>query len=36
MSKVYVGTYHKYNSGSIQGEWLDLTDFANKDDFLEA
>ena len=22
--KVYVGTYHKYNSGSIDGAWIDL------------
>jgi len=33
--KLYVGTYHKYNSGSIQGEWVDLDDFNNKDEFLE-
>ena len=36
MSKIYVGTYRKYNEGSIKGDWLDLTDYANKDDFLEA
>ena len=23
---VYVGTYHKYNNGSIQGAWIELTD----------
>lgn len=34
-ARVYVGTYAKYNSGSIAGEWLDLSDFADKDDFLE-
>lgn len=26
--KVYVGTYAKYNNGSIQGEWIELEDFA--------
>ena len=33
--KVYVGTYAKYNSGSLEGKWVDLTDFDNDDDFLE-
>ncbi|MDE1188864.1 MAG: antirestriction protein ArdA [Pantoea sp.] len=33
---VYVGTYHKYNGGSIDGKWLDLTDFDGKDEFYEA
>ncbi|WP_313685159.1 antirestriction protein ArdA [Pantoea sp.] len=33
---VYVGTYHKYNCGSIYGKWLDLTDFDGEDDFYEA
>ncbi len=33
--KVYVGTYAKYASGSIDGKWVDLTDFDNEDDFLE-
>lgn len=36
MSKIYVGTYRKYNEGSLKGDWLDLADYANKDDFLEA
>jgi antirestriction protein len=31
---LYVGTYSKYNSGSIAGEWMTLTDFIDKDDFL--
>ena len=31
---VYVGTYHKYNCGSIFGMWLDLTTFADYDEFL--
>ncbi|MEB8610279.1 antirestriction protein ArdA [Cronobacter sakazakii] len=33
---VYVGTYHKYNCGSIFGQWFDLTDFDDKDEFQEA
>ena len=31
---VYVGTYAKYNSGSIQGAWVKLDQFANEDEFL--
>ena len=30
---VYVGTYHKYNCGSLFGMWLDLTTFADYDEF---
>ena len=30
----YVGTYHKDNCGSIFGMWLDLTTFADYDEFL--
>lgn len=33
---VYVGTYAKYNEGSIKGAWLNLDDYADKDDFLKA
>ena len=32
---IYVGTYGKYNSGSIDGKWVDLTDFSSKEDFFE-
>ncbi|UIR57800.1 antirestriction protein ArdA [Sphingobacterium sp. SRCM116780] len=32
-AKVYVGTYRKYNEGSLFGEWLKLSDYADKDDF---
>ena len=32
---VYVGTYHKYNCGSLFGAWLDLTTFASYEDFCE-
>ncbi len=34
--RLYVGTYAKYNSGSIAGKWLDLEDYADKDAFLAA
>ena len=34
--KVYVGTYGKYNAGSINGAWLNLEDYTDKDEFLEA
>lgn len=34
-AKIYVGTYHKYNSGSIAGEWVDLEDFEDTADFYE-
>ena len=33
---VYVGTYHKYNCGSIAGQWLELEDYADWDDFMTA
>lgn len=33
---VYVGTYHKYNCGSIAGQWFDLTDFDSAEDFYAA
>lgn len=36
MSSVYVGTYAKYNNGSIQGKWLDLEDYDDLDEFLDA
>jgi len=34
--RIYVGTYAKYNSGSIAGKWLDLEDYSDKEAFLEA
>lgn len=34
--RLYVGTYAKYNNGSIKGAWLDLEDYADRDAFLEA
>jgi len=33
---IYVGTYKKYNEGSLFGEWLDLTNYTDKDEFLQA
>jgi hypothetical protein len=33
---VYVGTYAKYNNGSIEGKWLNLTDYSNIEEFYEA
>jgi antirestriction protein len=35
-SRVYVGTYSKYNNGSIKGGWLNLADYAGKDEFYAA
>lgn len=34
--KAYIGTYAKYNNGSLYGAWMDLTKYANYDDFLSA
>lgn len=31
---LYVGTYAKYNAGSIAGEWVNLTDFSDYEDFI--
>ena len=35
-ARVYVGTYGKYNNGSLFGAWLDLSDYADKEEFYEA
>lgn len=35
-ARVYVGTYAKYNNGSIKGAWLDLDDYIDSDHFYEA
>ena len=32
---VYVGTYGKYNNGSLEGEWVDLTQFSSKQEFID-
>ena len=34
--RVYVGTYAKYNGGSIGGAWLDLYDYDDVYDFITA
>ena len=34
--RVYVGTYAKYNNGSLSGAWLDLSDYSDKEEFYEA
>lgn len=34
--RLYVGTYGKYAAGSIEGAWLDLNDYSDKEEFLEA
>jgi antirestriction protein len=34
--RLYVGTYAKYNAGSIKGAWLALTDFDDQASFLAA
>jgi len=33
---IYVGTYAKYNNGSIEGKWLNPADYADRDDFYAA
>lgn len=33
---IYVGTYAKYNNGSNQGAWLDLTKYTDANDFYKA
>lgn len=35
-TQVYVGTYAKYNNGNLAGKWLTLSDYATKDEFIEA
>ena len=34
--RVYVGTFGKYAAGSLKGEWLDLEDYNDKDEFMKA
>ncbi len=35
-ARLYVGTYAKYNAGSLAGAWLDLGEFPDRDSFLDA
>ncbi|MEM1136615.1 MAG: antirestriction protein ArdA [Bacteroidota bacterium] len=34
--QIYVGTYAKYNSGSLYGKWFKLRDYSNYQELLEA
>lgn len=34
--KIYVGTYAKYNDGSIDGKWIDLSEYNTYEDFVDA
>ena len=34
--RIYVGTYAKYNDGSIDGKWIDLIDYSNYEEFVDA
>lgn len=33
--RIYVGTYGMYNSGSLFGEWFDLTDYTDAKEFYQ-
>jgi antirestriction protein len=35
-ARIYVGTYAKYNAGSIAGQWLELEDYADAEAFFAA
>lgn len=35
-ARIYVGTYGRYSEGSLFGEWFDLSDYTDKDEFYEA
>lgn len=35
-AKVYVGTYKKYNEGSLFGKWLTLSDYSDLKEFYDA
>lgn len=34
--KIYVGTYAKYNDGSLDGKWITISDYNTYEEFLEA
>lgn len=34
-AQVYVGTYRKYNEGSLFGEWVALADYSSKEEFYD-
>lgn len=35
-ARIYVGTYAKYNEGSIFGKWMDLSDYSDSEEFYAA
>lgn len=35
-TRIYVGTYAKYNEGNIFGKWMNLEDYQGKEQFLGA
>ncbi len=35
-ARIYVGTYHKYNEGSLEGAWLELAGYSCVDEFWKA
>lgn len=35
-AQIYVGTYAKYNDGSLFGKWMQLSDYSDLDEFYEA
>ena len=35
-ARIYVGTYAKYNEGSIFGKWMDLSDYSGSEEFYDA
>lgn len=35
-AKIYVGTYRKYNEGSLFGKWLSLSDYSDCEEFYDA
>ena len=34
--QIYVGTYEKYNNLSIEGKWLDCSNYESNKDFYNA
>ena len=35
-ARIYVGTYAKYNEGSILGKWMDISDYSGREEFYDA
>lgn len=35
-AQIYVGTYRKYNEGSLYGKWMLLSDYSDIEEFIEA